>query len=156
MILIDLIKGTYRTIVFGIKHKSNLVNGYTLICTLWALLILSFAFEDLQTFDDFIAILIAYPIFTLPPLVPVYLLMKRSKSQVKTSRTITRESDDYRKVQDVSLAPPIESKTTKAKDSRIKSCPKCGGDLSELTYYKLKSGDDAKCEYCGTIISPGG
>ena len=32
-------------------------------------------------------------------------------------------------------------------------CPYCGGELSELSFYKLKSGNDVKCEYCGAMIS---
>lgn len=34
----------------------------------------------------------------------------------------------------------------------IRKCPHCGAALSELTFYKLKAGDSAKCEYCEGII----
>ncbi len=35
----------------------------------------------------------------------------------------------------------------------MKNCPYCKGKLSELNYFKLKSGNDVTCEYCGEIIS---
>ena len=35
----------------------------------------------------------------------------------------------------------------------MKRCPYCKGKLSELNFYKLKSGNDVTCEYCGEIIS---
>ncbi len=34
-----------------------------------------------------------------------------------------------------------------------KKCPNCGGDLGELNFYKLKSGNDVTCDYCDVIIS---
>lgn len=34
-----------------------------------------------------------------------------------------------------------------------RKCPNCGGTLTEANFYKLKSGNDTKCEYCNVIIS---
>ncbi len=39
------------------------------------------------------------------------------------------------------------------KSGPMKSCPYCSGKISELNFYKLKSGNDVTCEYCGEIIS---
>ncbi len=36
-----------------------------------------------------------------------------------------------------------------------KKCPNCGGTLTELNFFKLKAGNDAKCDYCNVIISSG-
>jgi len=46
---------------------------------------------------------------------------------------------------------PKESAPPKNKDAR--KCPNCGAELSELNFYKLKAGDNTKCEYCNVIIS---
>jgi hypothetical protein len=35
---------------------------------------------------------------------------------------------------------------------RPKKCPSCGENISEINYYKLKSGNDAVCESCGNVI----
>lgn len=53
-------------------------------------------------------------------------------------------------------APKPEEKIEKEppkKSGPMKSCPYCKGKLSELNFYKLKSGNDITCEYCGEIIS---
>jgi hypothetical protein len=46
----------------------------------------------------------------------------------------------------------IEKEPAK-KSGPMKNCPYCKGKLSELNFYKLKSGNDVTCEYCGEIIS---
>lgn len=48
--------------------------------------------------------------------------------------------------------PPVEHEPPK-KSGPVKNCPCCKGKLSELNFYKLKSGNDVTCEYCGEIIS---
>lgn len=35
---------------------------------------------------------------------------------------------------------------------RPKKCPSCGENISEINFYKLKSGNDAVCESCGNMI----
>ncbi len=47
-----------------------------------------------------------------------------------------------------------ESQPSK-KGKGIQDCPNCGGALSELNYYKLKSGTDVKCEFCNKFIQSG-
>ncbi len=51
--------------------------------------------------------------------------------------------------------PPEEEakKEPRRKSGPMKSCPYCSGKISELNFYKLKSGNDVTCEYCGEIIS---
>lgn len=58
------------------------------------------------------------------------------------------------KVQEVEPKPEkkIEKEPSK-KSGPMRSCPYCKGKLSELNFYKLKSGNDVTCEYCSEIIS---
>jgi len=48
-----------------------------------------------------------------------------------------------------------EKRESTPKQSPVaKNCPHCGGDISELHYYKLKAGESTECEYCGKMIAP--
>ncbi len=49
--------------------------------------------------------------------------------------------------------PPKESTKPPEKTEDTRKCPNCGAELSELNFYKLKAGDNTKCEYCNVIIS---
>lgn len=58
------------------------------------------------------------------------------------------------KVQEVEPKPEKKIEKEPPKTSGpMRSCPYCKGKLSELNFYKLKSGNDVSCEYCGEIIS---
>ncbi len=52
--------------------------------------------------------------------------------------------------------PVIERVVVEPKEKKglMRKCPYCNGKLSELNFFKLKSGNDTPCEYCGEIISP--
>jgi len=68
-------------------------------------------------------------------------------------------ASDYKKIHQGMVAPgggPVIEKVvveSKEKTTVVRKCPYCNGRLSELNYFKLKSGNDTTCEYCGEMIS---
>lgn len=53
-----------------------------------------------------------------------------------------------------SPAPPVVKEVKNHhKKIHARKCPNCGAKLTELSYYKLKSGESSVCDYCNEIIS---
>lgn len=73
----------------------------------------------------------------------------------KTKRRKKLAAEELKAKKWISRNKVIAEQKTLSKVATTQKCPNCGGDITELDFYKLKAGNDVKCEYCGTIISGG-
>lgn len=88
------------------------------------------------------------------------MLFGKKKESVTPSQQVPPQVSQQ---QSTSVSSPIninienvvrESKETTAEEAKsFGTCPKCDGKLSELSYYKLKSGESTECEFCGERLS---
>ncbi|MFQ5975707.1 MAG: hypothetical protein ACE5J5_05285 [Candidatus Hydrothermarchaeales archaeon] len=133
--LIDLVK-------FGIKHENILVKIYSFLYLGWWLMIsVVLEGEWAWTIYDIIVNIMIYFIFILPPLVPLYYFKTKKtpeiskESEAKKEPTYIPNSDEPKRI--------------------TRKCPNCGAKLTDLNFYKLKSGTDTRCDYCDEIILGG-
>jgi len=153
-LFIGLVYG-FRSHYLGIKIKLitqglRLGIGVGIVSTL----MVTVTYEPPSGIDDVIGAAIFNVVFVIVGLTAgsfISSLMKGSVEDVSSS-SAKKEVIEIKKEKKPEPKIEVQKEARKKPDPSTK-CPFCGGKLSELNYYKFRSGNDVTCEYCGEIIS---